>query len=1282
MLSSSTPSFLTPALPFVFVTDNLKVLSPSTLEKGQLPANTQVTKRFWSAHVETINKEFLDVKGMGSATTEEWLKGLEGRGKERQSDATRWENWASSSAFSQMKKVLYPGYQPPTVMQAGTVPGIAAQSSTAPTGQIPGLKPEQTADPSMQDSTSQGQHSTFPPGLFQQPRNGTPVYPSHGMPPGRHERTREEVAELKAARRAEIERRALTLDPPLAANVLAHIPSFQAATQIITPMDDKAWDLLKPRLLTQRAEAERREKESLAQVKIQQEVDEKRNSIVAQKDPQEAIDADWDEVQAPLRGRIAGYADEIIRDGWENGDKVTKETCPRFAVEALIYIRKRFYAEVTKDAAAAQAAGKPPTIDPPQGPFTQKLTLENMKWIFEMKIKPHTEPLRKEIFLCNGCEVTVRSYGFEGVIQHYAAKHTNALSAGNVVVHWRAEWPEHPPFTAEVKVAKNSYQNQGGGHVHPPNGGPAPQYGFNAFQAGPQSIPPQSYQQSYPGSSAPAYGAPPYVDQYPQTGQVAYAPQNGYAPPPGSQNYGQGPGPYPPPDPYQHHAFPPAQGPPLGYQAPTSGPPMPPGPAGQYNYNYGSYQNNNQVGYGAPQGAPQPPYHVQLEDVARNARELWRATSNMQDVHGTVRVQVVIYHLGKRFQSKFSTSLSLAMFDDGLSNNKDMRPVRNVNGLVCKVCRLGIGNYQASEQEQSKAYSLPQLTKHFQTSHIEALLHLDPYATPPDWTTDMVLLPEPVAMSNLPSAVSMDSQKYYLVSEAIPQAFETPTLPQASHNGGPTWQADYQQDYPRPSVDNHAKYYAEPQNHGPPSGDASGPHQNNAAPHSQWEPTRPVVDAVPPNNHYEQPQSAAPSRNTPLGRKDDNGRQPSQGHKQGREQNPRPSKKHKKKGGNSHGNNSAAASKRSEEEEKMAEEEARREEDAIRAMWAQDRAETARKSTRPEEEKSGRAHGKSHKHANSSGQPSKPNTPLPRQNQSQRLQAGPARNSPRTREPSSLMDALESQISQPPPASYRGPAQPNNVIFMDGREDPAPLPREPRRTPEGYARYDPPPRDAGPRRSRSPVYVDYGRPPPVQQYRERTPPRLAAEPVYQSRPPPQPMDDVRYDNRPPLPRDEYDPRGYPEEPPRQRAMEYIEYEIVEVRDPVQGTYIIERPVRRVAAPPERYQQQPPAHYGDPYAREEPLPPREAPEPYHPPYERAYSRAPPPAAYEPPHHQQLQQPPPGSRNEPHQQNPGARNEPHHPPHLSRTDPAYYEEYDPRFPAAPPGAGGPPRQVRYQ
>lgn len=125
--------------------------------------------------------------------------------------------------------------------------------------------------------------------------------------------------------------------------------------------------------------------------------------------------------------------------------KVNKENGPSFAADTWLYVRKRFYAELAKGIAAARTAGRDPVRDQPDGHYTQKLTLENMKWLYETKIKPHVAC--RELFLCNGCEGGTKSFGFEAVTQYYAAKHANGkLSRGSVVVHWRSEWPDVPPF--------------------------------------------------------------------------------------------------------------------------------------------------------------------------------------------------------------------------------------------------------------------------------------------------------------------------------------------------------------------------------------------------------------------------------------------------------------------------------------------------------------------------------------------------------------------------------------------------------------------------------------------------------------------------------------------------------------------------------------------------------------------------------------------------------------------------------------------------------------------
>lgn len=1229
------------------------------MQRGQPATTGPLTKLYWSAHVDELKQEFFRAKNLGPATAEEWLKGLDGRGSEWRNDFSRWENWATANGgVRQMRGLLYPGYRPHTSINIV----ISDAEGKAPSAvRIPGLD-----SANQSGAVSKGSGPSPQTGLTSESlsRSSSSGAPSYGQ--GRLERTKEEIAELKAARKAEIERRALSLDPPLPASVLAHMPSFQAALQIIAPLDDQGWEVLHPRLIAQRPDAEQREKETVA--RNQREMEEKRNQFVATKSARDAEDADWDEVQAPLRARIAGYADEIIRDGWDEGEKIGRDNCSKFAVEVLIYIRKRFYADIAKDAAAARAAGKSPTVDPPEGPFTQKLTLDNMKWIFDVKVKPHTEKYRKELFLCNGCDITTRYYGFEGVIQHYAAKHTHALSIGNVVVHWRAEWPEHPPFTSEPKHVKAGFNQS----QQPP--------GYNGYQPSPT----QPIQTAPPAGQPSTFRGPSWGDTYRQGSQGPYpAAAGGYA-----QPTGYAPNLYPSADLYQSYGQPPAAGP--------------------YSYNYGAYQSNGQPGYQALQPSPfSNQYKFQLEEMARISRDLWNATSNMKDTLAIVRVQVVIFHLAKRFHTKFGTPLSLATFIDGLSNHKDMRPVRNVNGLICRVCHQGVGGYVASEEER-KSWSLPQLTSHFQSKHLEPFLQMGQYGQPPEWTVEMVLLPEPSAVSNLRSAVALDGQKYHLVNEAVPQLLAASDQAQtaaAQPHGWPD-QSSYYQGYQTVTSEPSAQFYGQSQPTVPQATAGDTGQYSTAAGSSSHYPAEASVaynymetpaagaTTVPIHGGYAPPEHASASQNMIPTPNDPNGGRSSQGFRQGRDQTNRQSKKNKKKGANG-GRDSTdeEARKRQEEEEKMAEEEAEREADIIRAMWAKDRANAASKTVQPEGDKA-EDQTKVDEPSKGSKPSSKANTPQQRH----RFQSRPPRDSPGALaggSPSVGSEVRQSQTSGHRNAPHHGHQLSNVSYVEDNRNEPSH--GSWRRTPEAQGRYEAPAPQQQVERppARSPLYMDYGRPPLPAQYSQRSPPRQPTEPLYQPRQPRQPLppaDDARFErsvvHQPP--RDEYMPRGYP--PP---ATEYVEIEVIEYRGADGTIWVEERPLRRIPNPEaERYYRDapPPLTNSAAFDRGDYPPPRRADQPpllsqqpppgdpYRPTYERAYSRAPPPLApagvemYDPrqPLDASAQRrndaPPPG-------------------PPLARTAPSYYdEEYDPRFPAGPlPPSNAPapaPRPSRYQ
>jgi hypothetical protein len=351
----------------------------------------------------------------------------------------------------------------------------------------------------------------------------------------------------------------------------------------------------------------------------------------------------------------------------------------------------------------------------------------------------------------------LKPFGFEGVIQHYAAKHTSLLSLGSIVVHWRAEWPEHPPFSATARIASPI--------SHPPgfgvNGGPPLAYTY----------PPRGTVSALPTPAYPppvGYGyAPTTYNDYSQQQPLLQMPYQPY--PSAPALFMPQPG-YEQPSPY---IAPPAPYP--SYQPPAAPYATPVVQRGQihmaslgvpYDYPYGSYlAANASAPYAPPQTSAYPDLHqAKVEDIARNAREVWRLLGDIRDLSGSVKVVVTIYHLVRRFQSKFYETPPLSMFIDGLSNNKEMRPVRNINGLVCKACHLGLGN-AASVEKDRKEFSLPQLANHFQSKHVEPMQRMQGPSKPLDWVLDMVFVSDRTVSTSL--ALPVSEPQRVLLSAAL-----------------------------------------------------------------------------------------------------------------------------------------------------------------------------------------------------------------------------------------------------------------------------------------------------------------------------------------------------------------------------------------------------------------------------------------------------------------------------------------------------------------------------------
>ena len=102
LLSTDCPSFLLHALPFAFVSESNHYIAHNILRNLAAPPSVSLTKRYYKPHIEKIKRQFEEARELGTASAEEWTKGLASQGQERLEDLIRWEQWESRGG---LKKV-------------------------------------------------------------------------------------------------------------------------------------------------------------------------------------------------------------------------------------------------------------------------------------------------------------------------------------------------------------------------------------------------------------------------------------------------------------------------------------------------------------------------------------------------------------------------------------------------------------------------------------------------------------------------------------------------------------------------------------------------------------------------------------------------------------------------------------------------------------------------------------------------------------------------------------------------------------------------------------------------------------------------------------------------------------------------------------------------------------------------------------------------------------------------------------------------------------------------
>ncbi|TGZ77369.1 hypothetical protein EX30DRAFT_398581 [Ascodesmis nigricans] len=158
----------------------------------------------------------------------------------------------------------------------------------------------------------------------------------------------------------------------------------------------------------------------------------------AQRPDKPQMDPHLNEGPPPHLMYLASYAEDVILR-WKG--RLSPETAAKFSIEVVRHVRETFI--------GVKPVGR------------YRLTLEDLKWLFDNKIKPiirvHVPSM--ELFLCSLCPDNPRKWVFEPLIQHWCAKHNPIKGAKHAKVDWKQDWPAVGPFRSESSASNNSFND-------------------------------------------------------------------------------------------------------------------------------------------------------------------------------------------------------------------------------------------------------------------------------------------------------------------------------------------------------------------------------------------------------------------------------------------------------------------------------------------------------------------------------------------------------------------------------------------------------------------------------------------------------------------------------------------------------------------------------------------------------------------------------------------------------------------------------------------------------
>ncbi|EHK40639.1 hypothetical protein TRIATDRAFT_31581 [Trichoderma atroviride IMI 206040] len=146
---------------------------------------------------------------------------------------------------------------------------------------------------------------------------------------------------------------------------------------------------------------------------------------------------DEHDAETLVKIRISALADQFIGDHLSEGQSIEQEGHAQFIIGVMAYVRKQYYAEFSKIDSTSSAP---------------KLTLGDMVWIFDHKVKQILADTDQDLFSCRKCLNSKKRFGFSAFIHHYLSKH--ALKHGpkpgkegkKLRNRLRIDWPEEFPF--------------------------------------------------------------------------------------------------------------------------------------------------------------------------------------------------------------------------------------------------------------------------------------------------------------------------------------------------------------------------------------------------------------------------------------------------------------------------------------------------------------------------------------------------------------------------------------------------------------------------------------------------------------------------------------------------------------------------------------------------------------------------------------------------------------------------------------------------------------------